>query len=164
MLKAAATLSTMAEGNVNVNLDVNVDMDVDVPTSILEIELPAILLNDSLFIELNGNLTQLEDTIGTNLSQIIWNRSSTSNINTNSSIHDLEAEQRAAMEFWLLVKMIVMAVVLGLMILVTIIGKYLIKIKSKFKLHHSTPDSTEKKNKNNNNNKKGAEKVPAGGS
>lgn len=139
MLKAAATLSTMAEGNVNVNLDVDVDMDVDVPASILEIELPAILLNDSLFIELNGNLTQLEDTIGTNLSQIIWNRSSSnSNINTNSSILDLEAEQRAAMEFWLLVKMIVMAVVLGLMILVTIIGKYLIKIKSKFKLHHST--------------------------
>ncbi|KAH8340139.1 hypothetical protein KR067_010752 [Drosophila pandora] len=101
-------------------------MDVDVPASILEIELPAILLNDSLFIELNGNLTQLEDTIGTNLSQIIWNRSSSnsnSNINTNSSILDLEAEQRAAMEFWLLVKMIVMAVVLGLMILVTIIGK-----------------------------------------
>ncbi|KAH8275629.1 hypothetical protein KR026_011877 [Drosophila bipectinata] len=108
----------MAEGNVNL------DVDVDVPASILEIELPAILLNDSLFIELNGNLTQLEDTIGTNLSQIIWNSSSTgSNINPNSSIFDLEAEQRAAMEFWLLVKMIVMAVVLGLMILVTIIGK-----------------------------------------
>ncbi|KAH8270900.1 hypothetical protein KR018_011721 [Drosophila ironensis] len=119
------------------DVDVNLNVDGDVPASILEIELPAILLNESLFIELNGNLTQLEDTVGTNLSQIIWNQSSSSgsgNGNTNSNIFDLDAEQRAAMEFWLLVKMIVMAVVLGLMILVTIIGKYLIKIVSKFKL------------------------------
>ncbi|KAH8402097.1 hypothetical protein KR009_009741, partial [Drosophila setifemur] len=95
-------------------------VDVGVPASILEIELPAILLNESLFIELNGNLTQLDDT---NLSQIygIWNRNSNHTPNGNSNIYDLDAEQR---EFWLLVKMIAMAVVLGLMILVTIIGKY----------------------------------------
>ncbi|XP_044313751.1 5-hydroxytryptamine receptor 2B [Drosophila rhopaloa] len=93
--------------------------DDNVPASILEIELPAILLNESLFIELNGNLTQLVDTTS-NLSQIIWNRSE--NGYGNSNILDMDAEQRAAVEFWLLVKMIAMAVVLGLMILVTIIG------------------------------------------
>ncbi|XP_017014502.2 5-hydroxytryptamine receptor 2B [Drosophila takahashii] len=93
--------------------------DDDIPASILEIELPAILLNESLFIELNGNLTQLVDTTS-NLSQIVWNR--TENGNGNGNIFDLDAEQRATVEFWLLVKMIVMAVVLGLMILVTIIG------------------------------------------
>ncbi|XP_017077261.1 5-hydroxytryptamine receptor 2B [Drosophila eugracilis] len=96
--------------------------DDNVPASILEIELPAILLNESLFIELNGNLTQLVDTTS-NLSQIVWNRSKLENGNdNNSNIFDLDAEQRAAVEFWLLVKMIAMAVVLGLMILVTIIG------------------------------------------
>ncbi|XP_017051759.1 LOW QUALITY PROTEIN: 5-hydroxytryptamine receptor 2B [Drosophila ficusphila] len=103
--------------------------DDDVPASILEIELPAILLNESLFIELNGNLTQLVDTT-TNLSQIVWNRSENGNGNgnvvnnnsNNSNIFDLDDEERAAVEFWLLVKMIAMAVVLGLMILVTIIG------------------------------------------
>ncbi|KAI8035829.1 hypothetical protein M5D96_011260 [Drosophila gunungcola] len=105
----------------------------DVPASILEIELPAILLNESLFIELNGNLTQLLDTTS-NLSQIIWNRSENGYGSGNTSTLDMDAEQRAAVEFWLLVKMIAMAVVLGLMILVTIIGKYLIKIKSEFKL------------------------------
>jgi len=107
--------------------------DDDVPASILEIELPAILLNESLFIELNGNLTQLVDTTS-NLSQIVWNRSV--NGNGNSNTFDLvdDEQERAAVEFWLLVKMIAMAVVLGLMILVTIIGKYLIKTKSKFKL------------------------------
>ncbi|XP_017033182.1 5-hydroxytryptamine receptor 2B [Drosophila kikkawai] len=94
------------------------------PGSILEIELPelpAILLNESLFIELNGNLSQLEEedtTIG-NLS--IWNRTEIGNGSTRLSL-DLDEEQRAEMEFWLLVKMIAMAVVLGLMILVTIIG------------------------------------------
>ncbi|KMY94974.1 5-hydroxytryptamine receptor 2B isoform X1 [Drosophila simulans] len=95
--------------------------DDDVPASILEIELPAILLNESLFIELNGNLTQLVDTTS-NLSQIVWNRSE--NGNGNSNTFDLvdDEQQRAAVEFWLLVKMIAMAVVLGLMILVTIIG------------------------------------------
>lgn len=100
--------------------------DDDVPASILEIELPAILLNESLFIELNGNLTQLVDTTS-NLSQIVWNRSV--NGNGNSNTFDLvdDEQERAAVEFWLLVKMIAMAVVLGLMILVTIIGKYLIK-------------------------------------
>jgi len=107
--------------------------DDDVPASILEIELPAILLNESLFIELNGNLTQLVDSTS-NLSQIVWNRTANGNGNGSSNTFDLDDEQRAAVEFWLLVKMIVMAVVLGLMILVTIIGKYLIKIKSKFKL------------------------------
>jgi len=107
--------------------------DDDVPASILEIELPAILLNESLFIELNGNLTQLVDSTS-NLSQIAWNRTANGNGNGSSNTFDLDDEQRAAVEFWLLVKMIVMAVVLGLMILVTIIGKYLIKIKSKFKL------------------------------
>ncbi|XP_022224277.2 5-hydroxytryptamine receptor 2B [Drosophila obscura] len=107
-------------------------MDDDVPTSILEIELPAILFNESLFIELNGNLTQLEDTAA-NLSQIIWNRSDASssgsgNGNGNGSpTFGLDEQRRAASEreaaeFWLLVKMIAMAVVLGLMILVTIIG------------------------------------------
>ncbi|XP_017150503.1 5-hydroxytryptamine receptor 2B [Drosophila miranda] len=107
-------------------------MDDDVPTSIFEIELPAILLNESLFIELNGNLTQLEGTT-TNLSQIIWNRSDDSssgsaNGNGNGSpIFGLDEQRRVvsereAAEFWLLVKMIAMAVVLGLMILVTIIG------------------------------------------
>ncbi|XP_039483259.1 5-hydroxytryptamine receptor 2B isoform X1 [Drosophila santomea] len=96
--------------------------DDDVPASILEIELPAILLNESLFIELNGNLTQLVDTTTTNLSQIVWNRSE--NGNGNSNIFDLvdDEQKRAAVQFWLLVKMIAMAVVLGLMILVTIIG------------------------------------------
>nr|NP_001163201.2 5-hydroxytryptamine (serotonin) receptor 1B, isoform D [Drosophila melanogaster]ACZ94473.2 5-hydroxytryptamine (serotonin) receptor 1B, isoform D [Drosophila melanogaster] len=95
--------------------------DDDVPASILEIELPAILLNESLFIELNGNLTQLVDTTS-NLSQIVWNRSI--NGNGNSNTFDLvdDEQERAAVEFWLLVKMIAMAVVLGLMILVTIIG------------------------------------------
>jgi len=107
--------------------------DDDVPASILEIELPAILLNESLFIELNGNLTQLVDSTS-NLSQIVWNRTANGNGNGSSNTFDLDDEQRAAVEFWLLVKMIAMAVVLGLMILVTIIGKYLIKIKSKFKL------------------------------
>ncbi|SPP73651.1 5-hydroxytryptamine receptor 2B [Drosophila guanche] len=106
-------------------------MDDDVPTSILEIELPAILLNESLFIELNGNLSQLEDT-AVNLSQIIWNRSDASGSSANgngngSPIFGLDEQRRAASEreaaeFWLLVKMIAMAVVLGLMILVTIIG------------------------------------------
>ncbi|XP_016958732.1 5-hydroxytryptamine receptor 2B [Drosophila biarmipes] len=97
--------------------------DDDVPASILEIELPAILLNESLFIELNGNLTQLVDTTS-NLSQIAWNRTANGNGNGNgnSNIFDLDEQQRAAVEFWLLVKMIAMAVVLGLMILVTIIG------------------------------------------
>ncbi|KAH8290997.1 hypothetical protein KR054_007665 [Drosophila jambulina] len=95
------------------------------PGSILEIELPelpAILLNESLFIELNGNLSQLEEdtadiTASSNLSN--WNRSEIG----NGSNFDLDEEQRAELEFWLLVKMIAMAVVLGLMILVTIIGK-----------------------------------------
>ncbi|XP_041563328.1 5-hydroxytryptamine receptor 2B [Drosophila elegans] len=95
--------------------------DDDVAASILEIELPAILLNESLFIELNGNLTQLLDTTS-NLSQIIWNRSENGYGSGNTSTLDMDAEQRAAVEFWLLVKMIAMAVVLGLMILVTIIG------------------------------------------
>nr|XP_036669963.1 5-hydroxytryptamine receptor 2B [Drosophila suzukii] len=95
--------------------------DDDVPASILEIELPAILLNESLFIELNGNLTQLVDSTS-NLSQIAWNRTANGNGNGSSNTFDLDDEQRAAVEFWLLVKMIVMAVVLGLMILVTIIG------------------------------------------
>ncbi|XP_037715683.1 5-hydroxytryptamine receptor 2B [Drosophila subpulchrella] len=95
--------------------------DDDVPASILEIELPAILLNESLFIELNGNLTQLVDSTS-NLSQIAWNRTANGNGNGSSNIFDLDDEQRAAVEFWLLIKMIVMAVVLGLMILVTIIG------------------------------------------
>ncbi|KAH8369513.1 hypothetical protein KR200_006571 [Drosophila serrata] len=96
------------------------------PGSILEIELPelpAILLNESLFIELNGNLSQLEEdttiTVGSNFST--WNRSEVGNGSTRLSL-DLDEEQRAEMEFWLLVKMIAMAVVLGLMILVTIIG------------------------------------------
>ncbi|KAI8037200.1 hypothetical protein M5D96_009951 [Drosophila gunungcola] len=84
----------------------------DVPASILEIELPAILLNESLFIELNGNLTQLLDTTS-NLSQIIWNRSENGYGSGNTSTLDMDAEQRAAVEFWLLVKMIAMAVVLG---------------------------------------------------
>ncbi|XP_030558034.1 5-hydroxytryptamine receptor 2B [Drosophila novamexicana] len=91
----------------------------DVP-SILEIELPAILFNESLFIELNGSLTQLD---GSNISQNNWNISS----NAGGNITQLEeaqraANERAAAEFWLLVKMIAMTVVLGLMILVTIIG------------------------------------------
>ncbi|KAH8253677.1 hypothetical protein KR032_006433 [Drosophila birchii] len=91
------------------------------PGSILEIELPelpAILLNESLFIELNGNLSQLEEdatiTAGSNLST--WNRSEIGNGSTRLSF-DLDEEQRAEMEFWLLVKMIAMAVVLGVMIL-----------------------------------------------
>ncbi|XP_033155176.1 5-hydroxytryptamine receptor 2B [Drosophila mauritiana] len=95
--------------------------DDDVPASILEIELPAILLNESLFIELNGNLTQLVDTTS-NLSQIVWNRSVSGNGNSNTFDLVDDEQQRAAVEFWLLVKMIAMAVVLGLMILVTIIG------------------------------------------
>ncbi|KAH8254977.1 hypothetical protein KR038_005533 [Drosophila bunnanda] len=96
------------------------------PGSILEIELPelpAILLNESLFIELNGNLSQLEEdttiSAGSNFSS--WNRSEIGNGSTRLSF-DLDEEQRAEVEFWLLVKMIAMAVVLGLMILVTIIG------------------------------------------
>ncbi|XP_064543627.1 5-hydroxytryptamine receptor 2B isoform X1 [Drosophila montana] len=126
----------------------------DVP-SILEIELPAILFNESLFIELNGSLTQLD---GSNINQNNWNIINSSNISSNISssnitsngsnisssssnnsssgsnssnaggnITQLEeaqraANERAAAEFWLLVKMIAMTVVLGLMILVTIIG------------------------------------------
>ncbi|XP_068145122.1 LOW QUALITY PROTEIN: 5-hydroxytryptamine receptor 2B [Drosophila tropicalis] len=101
--------------------------------SVLEIELPAILLNESLFIELNGNVTQL-------LQQHLEDSSMASNsssinmtlpiINATNNVIQLDDEQRQQAaaneremaEFWLLVKMIVMAVVLGLMILVTIIG------------------------------------------
>ncbi|XP_032585863.1 5-hydroxytryptamine receptor 2B isoform X1 [Drosophila mojavensis] len=135
----------------------------DVP-SILEIELPAILFNESLFIELNGSLTQLDAgsgvgsgatnniNIGNNSSSnsssaasnynsgnyngsiLLINGSSGYNssnssttTHTGSNLTQLEEEQRvanerAAAEFWLLVKMIAMTVVLGLMILVTIIG------------------------------------------
>ncbi|EDW02718.1 GH19725 [Drosophila grimshawi] len=114
----------------------------DVP-SILEIELPAILFNESLFIELNGSLTQLDGNSIVNQSswnisggnivgssnKSLNNGSSNNSSSSNASINitQLEEEQRAAneraaAEFWLLVKMIAMAVVLGLMILVTIIG------------------------------------------
>jgi len=133
----------------------------DVP-SILEIELPAILFNESLYIELNGSVTQLD---GSGINQTSWNignniitgtSSSSSSINnTNSSSGSTSsgnatnnitqlaeeeqraANERAAAEFLLLVKMIAMAVVLGLMILVTIIGKNLAKkfIKNTFKSH-----------------------------
>lgn len=122
----------------------------DIP-SILEIELPAILFNDSLYIELNGSSSSSFSQLDINGSQSSWynssSNSSTSNasdINNNNStkgissndssnagsnLTRLEEEQRladvrAAAEFWLLVQMIAMAVVLGLMILVTIIGKY----------------------------------------
>ncbi|XP_017839703.1 5-hydroxytryptamine receptor 2B [Drosophila busckii] len=109
--------------------------------SLLEIELPDLLFNESLFIELNGSLTQLDVNQSSwqlgNSSNNAGNSSSSSNSNnaTSSSSNssslnatsDLEeqqraADERAAAEFWLLVKMIAMAVVLGLMILVTIIG------------------------------------------
>ncbi|KAL7736871.1 hypothetical protein ACLKA6_015704 [Drosophila palustris] len=113
----------------------------DVP-SILEIELPAILFNESLYIELNGSVTQLG---ASGINQTSWSISNnitstgssssnsssgngSSNGNASSNITQLAEEEqraaneRAAAEFWLLVKMIAMAVVLGLMILVTIIG------------------------------------------
>lgn len=123
----------------------------DIP-SILEIELPAILFNDSLYIELNGSSSSSFSQLDINGSQSSWynssSNSSTSNAsdvsdnnnstkgissndssNAGSNLTRLEEEQRladvrAAAEFWLLVQMIAMAVVLGLMILVTIIGKY----------------------------------------
>ncbi|XP_060654514.1 5-hydroxytryptamine receptor 2B isoform X1 [Drosophila nasuta] len=122
----------------------------DVP-SILEIELPAILFNESLYIELNGSVTQLD---ASGINQTSWNISnniistsssglnatnsnnsvvgsgvnSSSGSNASNQLATAEEEQqraaneRAAAEFWLLVKMITMTVVLGLMILVTVIG------------------------------------------
>lgn len=132
----------------------------DVP-SILEIELPAILFNESLYIELNGSVTLLD---ASGINQTNWSISnnitstgsssslhnsnnssgnSSSSANATSNITQLAEEEqraaneRAAAEFWLLVKMIAMAVVLGLMILVTIIGKYLLGPKSLSKIHSS---------------------------
>ncbi|XP_030378494.1 5-hydroxytryptamine receptor 2B [Scaptodrosophila lebanonensis] len=86
-------------------------------TSILEIELPAIFLNESLFIELNEN-----QTMSSASDAMDRNGTTNNNITLKMEMERRAADERASVEFWLLVKMIVMAIVLGLMILVTIIG------------------------------------------